>query len=128
MLVPFLTKLPFEARTLVTEGTRDMAESRNAMVKQAVPYATLVIDRFPVQQLVSEAVQELRIGRRREASKAENNPIKQAHREKQPSHPHPFENGETPNQLLARSRSLLLKPPRQWHDQPKARATILFRE
>ena len=53
VIVPILTKIPFEARTLVTEVTLDMAESMNAMVKQAFPNATLVIDRFHVQQLVS---------------------------------------------------------------------------
>ncbi len=61
-MTPILATIPFEKRTLVTEVTLDMSESMNAMVKQAFPNATLVLDRFHVQRLVSEAVQEIRIG------------------------------------------------------------------
>jgi len=71
-LTPILAKIPFEQRMRITEVTLDMSESMNAMVKQAFPNATLVLDRFHVQHLVSEAVQEIRIGVRREAIKDEN--------------------------------------------------------
>ncbi len=127
-MAPLLAKIPFEKRTIVTEVTLDMAESMNAMVTQAFPNATLVLDRFHVQQLVSEAVQEIRIGVRREAIKEENHQIKQAQQEKKPYRPQTFENGDTPKQLLARSRYLLFKPQSQWYDQQKERVTILFRE
>ena len=95
-IAPVLAKIPFEKRTLVTEVTLDMAESMQARVKQAFPNATLVLDRFHVQQLVSEAVQEIRIGVRREAIKEENNQIKQAQQDKKPPRPQTFENGDTP--------------------------------
>jgi transposase len=39
-----------------------------------------------------------------------------------------YENGDTKKQLLARGRYILFKPSSKWHDQQKARATILFRE
>jgi transposase len=99
-----------------------------AIVKQAFPNALLVLDRFHVQRLVSDAVQEIRIGVRREALKEENTQIKHAQQEKKPSRPQTFENGDTPKQLLARSRYLLFKPQSQWYDQQHERATILFRE
>jgi transposase len=127
-ITPILATIPFEKRTLVTEVTLDMSESMNAMVKQAFPNAMLVLDRFHVQCLVSEAVQDIRIGVRREAIKEENTQIKQAQQEKNPYRPQTFENGDTKKQLLARSRYLLFKPQSQWYDQQKARATILFRE
>ena len=127
-ITPILAKIPFEQRMRITEVTLDMSESMNAMVKQAFPNATLVLDRFHVQHLVSEAVQEIRIGVRREAIKDENHQIKQAQQDKTPYRPHTFENGDTPKQLLARSRYLLFKPQSQWYDQQKACATILFRE
>ena len=127
-MAPILAKIPFEHRTLVTEVTLDMSESMQAMVKQAFPNAMLVLDRSHVQRLVSDAVQEIRIGVRREALKEENTQLKHAHQEKKPYHPQAFENGDTPKQLLARSRYLLFKPQSQWYDQQQERATILFRE
>jgi transposase len=127
-ITPILTTIPFEKRALVTEVTLDMSESMNAMVKQAFPNAILVLDRFHVQRLVSEAVQDIRIAVRREAIKEENTQIKQAQQEKKPYRPQTFENGDTKKQLLARSRYLLFKPQSQWYNQQKARAAILFRE
>ena len=127
-MAPILAKIPFEQRTLVTEVTLDMSESMQAMVKQAFPNAMLVLDRFHVQRLVSDAVQEIRIGVRREALNEENTQIKQAQQEKKPYRPQAFENGDTPKQFLARSRYLLFKPQSQWYDQQQERATILFRE
>ena len=127
-ITPILAKIPFEKRTLVTEVTLDMSESMNAMVTQAFPNATLVLDRFHVQRLVSEAVQEIRIGVRREAIKDENHQITHAQQEKKPYRPQMLENGDTPKQLLARSRYLLFKPQSQWYAQQKERATLLFRE
>lgn len=127
-VTPILTTIPFEKRALVTEVTLDMSESMNAMVKQAFPNAILVLDRFHVQRLVSEAVQDIRIAVRRDAIKEENTQIKQAQQEKKPSRPQTFENGDTKKQLLARSRYLLFKPQSQWYNQQKVRAAILFRE
>lgn len=101
---PILATIPVEKRALVPEVTLDMSESMNAMGKQAFPNAILVLARFPVQRLVSEAVQDIRIEMRREAIKEENSQIKQAQQEKKPSRPQTFENGETKKPLLARSR------------------------
>jgi len=39
-----------------------------------------------------------------------------------------YENGDTPKQLLARSRYLLFKPQSKWKTQQTERAGILFRE
>ncbi len=127
-ITPILATIPFEQRLRVTEVTLDMSESMKAMVTQAFPNATRVLDRFHVQHLVSEAVQEIRMGVRREAIKDENQQLKHAHQDKKPYRPQTVENGDTPKQLLARSRYLLLKPQSQWYKQQKERATILFRE
>ena len=82
-ITPVLEKIQLVARKTVTEVTLDMAENMEAIVKRAFPEARLVTDRFHVQQLVSAAVQEIRIGLRREAIKEENEKIKQARKEKQ---------------------------------------------
>ncbi len=121
-------KLPDGARHTVTEVTMDMAANMELAVKQSFPRATIVTDRFHVQQLVSEAVQDIRIELRREALKAENEHITHTRQAGQPSTPVVYENGDTTKQLLARSRYLLFKPHSKWKDQQKERAGILFRE
>jgi len=123
-----LTKIPLEIRNIVQEVTLDMAECMEAAVKRSFPNAILVTDRFHVQQLVSNAVQEIRIGLRRRAIKEENKNIKKARKKKKRYFPKVFENGDTKKQLLARGRYLLFKPQSKWNKQQKERAPILFRE
>jgi transposase len=121
-------KLPASARAAVTEVTLDMAANMELAVKHSFPRAKLVTDRFHVQQLVSEAVQDIRIELRRAALKEENDHMKQARKKRKPYIPVVYENGDTPKQLLARSRYLLFKPQSKWKTQQTERAGILFRE
>lgn len=121
-------RIPQAQRHSVTEVTMDMAECMAAAVRRSFPRATIVIDRFHVQQLVSDAVQETRGELRRAALKEENEAIKQARTEGKRYVPFTYENGDTKKQLLARSRYLLFKPQSDWHDQQKERAVILFRD
>ncbi len=121
-------KLPDGARHTVTEVTMDMAANMEMAVKQSFPRATIVLDRFHVPQLVSEAVQDIRIELRRTALKEENEQIKAARQAGTPYTPAVYENGDTTKQLLARSRYLLFKPHSKWRNQQKERAGILFRE
>lgn len=115
-------------RSLVTEVTLDMSPAMEAIVRTSFPNATLVTDRFHVQQLVSEALQEIRVGLRREALKEENAAIKKARAEKRRYHPITYANGDTKKQLLARSKHLLFQPESRWHDQQRTRADLLCAE
>lgn len=99
----------------------------SVVVKRSLPQAMIVTDRFHVQQLVSDAVQEMRITLRRDALKEENEAIKKARADGKQYVPFTYENGDTKKQLLARSRYLLFKLQSAWHDQQKARAAILCR-
>jgi len=121
-----LEKIPIEKRYSVMEVTLDMSPAMEAIVERSFPKAVLVTDRFHVQQLVSEAVQEVRVTLRREALKEENAAIKECQREKRRYHPSAFSNGDTKKQLLARSHHLLFKPESRWHASQKQRADILF--
>ncbi len=121
-------KLPAGARHTVTEVTLDMAANMELAVKQSFPRAKLVTDRFHVQQLVSEAVQDIRIELRRAALKEENEHLKLARKAGKAYTPVVYENGDTTKQLLARSRYLLFKPQSKWKTQQTERAGILFRE
>jgi transposase len=123
-----LAKIPESERAKVEEITLDMAESMNNIVRYSFPNATCVTDRFHVQQLVSEATQEIRIAFRKEALGEENEQIKLATEEGRKYISKIFENGDTKKQLLARSRYLLFKSPSKWHEQQQKRSEILFRE
>jgi transposase len=123
-----LAKIPEIDRAKVEEITLDMAETMNNIVRYSFPNATPVTDRFHVQQLVSEATQEIRIAFRKEALREENEQIKLAKKEGKRYYPEVFENGDTKKQLLARSRYLLFKSQSKWHEQQQKRAKILFQE
>lgn len=121
-----LYKIPSESRALVKEITLDLAGSMNLIAKRAFPYASKVIDRFHVQKLAFDAVQEIRIKHRWEAIDNENDAIQQARREGITYRQKTYDNGETPKQLLARSRYLLFKSESKWTENQKERATVLF--
>ena len=115
---------PVEKRMQVEEVTLDMDEGFDWVVRQCFPNAEFIVDRFHVQKLVTECMQSLRITerqkiltQRRECKKAGTS-FREA----------PYENGDTPRQLLARSRYLLFKQSSSWTENQKARAIILFRE
>jgi transposase len=123
-----LAKIPQEERNKVKEVTVDLADSMERIVRLAFPNATIINDRFHVQQLVSEGVQEVRIVFRKEAIREENEKIKQARENKERYYPFVYENGDTKKQLLARSRYLLFKPKSKWNDHQLERSKILFKE
>jgi transposase len=127
-IIKILNKIPKELRMTVTEVTLDMSNAMDAIIRSAFPKATIVTDRFHVQQLISEAVQETRIALRREALKTENDAIKQCKIEHKRYRPVVFENGDTARQILARSNHLLFKPESKWSESQKERAAIVFRE
>jgi transposase len=123
-----LAKIPPEKRNAVKEATLDMSPAMDAIIRNSFTSAAIVTDRFHVQQLVSEAVQEIRINLRHEALKEENEAIKLCRKEKKRYAGVIFGNGDTKKQLLARSHHLLFKPSSRWTDSQKERAEILFKE
>jgi transposase len=123
-----LSKIPKEKRSIVEEITLDMAESMKNIAKYSFFNAIQVTDRFHVQQLVSEATQEIRILLRKEAIREENENIKVSRSEGKRYKAETFENGDTKKQLLARSRYVLFKPQSKWHESQQKRSEILFRE
>ena len=149
-----LKKIPVEKRLLVKEITLDMAKNMEAGVKGAFPHAMLVIDRFHVAKLALDSLQHIRVKLRWAEMDIENNAlsaIKAARKELdtalkecpgQPQRrielkeeyktkvseyePVEFENGDSPKQLLARSRYVLAKKEVQWTQNQQERADILF--
>ncbi|MCG8763068.1 transposase [Tenacibaculum finnmarkense] len=87
----------------------------------------MVTDRFHVQKLASEAVQEVRIRLRWEIIDIENEGISTLKNTSTIIYkPEILENGETKRQLLARSRFTLFKSQEKWTENQKERAVILF--
>jgi transposase len=80
------------------------------IVKKTFPNAALVIDRFHVQKLALDALQEIRIKHRWEAIDAENDTIENAKYKNLKYSPKLLLNGDTLIPLLARSRYLLYNP------------------
>jgi transposase len=125
-IIAVLERIPLRVRNKVTEVTMDMAANMIKAIRRCFGNAQRVIDRFHVQKLAYDAVQEARIKYRWEALDEENRLIEAARRNKQAFQPEVFSNGDTLKQLLARSRYLLFKHQSKWTVSQKERADILF--
>lgn len=121
-----LEKIALEKRNLVKEITLDMANNMHLASKMSFPSASLVTDRFHVVKLVLDALQHIRIKYRWQAIEDENNAIKIAREKGMKYIPLVLSNGDSPKQLLARSRYIIVKKPNEWTDNQKERAKILF--
>ena len=127
-IIELILKIPRRERLKVKEITLDMANSMKTIAGQCFPAAIQVTDRFHVQKLTIEALQEIRIKHRWEAIDLENHQIKEAKSKGKRFSPVEFSNGDTRKLLLARSRYLLYKSPNHWTENQKVRALILFNE
>jgi transposase len=125
-IIDVLHHIPEHLRKRVGEVTIDMAASLNLAVRRCFPKAHKVIDRFHVQKLAFDAVQEVRIGLRWKALDEENEQMTLAKKNHLSYQPEILENGDTLKQLLVRSRYLLFKYPRKWSEEQRTRAQILF--
>lgn len=121
-----LMRIPIVIRQKVMEVTLDMAGTMNRISRRAFPNATKVIDRFHVQKLALDAVQELRIKFRWDALDRENEEMRQAKLDGREYRPEVLSNGDTLKQLLFRSRYLLYRSPDKWTESQKTRARLLF--
>lgn len=121
-----LGKVPIGIRMNVAEMTLDFAESMDWICRTNFPNAQLTGDRFHIQQVVSEGVQEKRIELRRKAIDEENALTMEAKKERREFWAKRYENGDSKKQLLARARYLLFKPWNQWTVSQRERARILF--
>ena len=121
-----LGRIPLKTRRRVEEITLDMAPSMNLISRKSFPNAELVTDRFHVQKLTLEAVQQLRIKHRWEAIDKENEAIEKAKGHKKAYRPIIHKNGDTTRQLLARSMYVLYKKEKDWTLNQRQRATLLF--
>jgi transposase len=126
-VIEILYKIPLEKRNMVEEVTVDMAGSMNLIAKKCFPKTEIVTDRFHVQKLASEAVQEERIRLRWEIIELENTAIQEARKNGKTYKAELLDNGDNNKQLLARSRYLLFKSKTKWTARQIERAEVLFK-
>lgn len=123
-----LSRVPIGVRMQVKEVSLDLAENMEWIVRGCFPNARLVGDRFHVQKVVSEGVQEIRTKLRRQAIDEENEERKASKEAGLPFKAKRYRNGDTKKQLLARGRHLLFKPKTKWTESQWERASQLFHE
>lgn len=121
-----LRQIKSELRNTVKEITLDLSESMNKICRMAFPRASRVIDRFHVQRLALDAVQEIRIQHRWDAINAETDAREAAKLEERKYITERLENGDTLKELLARGRYALFKSPEKWTVTQRQRAHMLF--
>ena len=108
-------------RRKVKEITCDLSPSMMLIAGEVFYNANVVNDRFHVQQVYNEAVDEIRIDIRRQLIAEENS------RDKSQT-PKTYSNGETMRQILARSKHALMMARNKWTDIQRHRVNILFRQ
>ncbi len=121
-------KVPYRKLISIKEITLDLANNMDWIARQIVPNGKHTYDRFHVQQLVTEALQIIRIKYRWDAIEEENKLIFEAKKNKIKYSAFRYSNEDTKKQLLARSRYLLFKPSNKWNKSQKIRSNILFKE
>ncbi|MDL2255926.1 transposase [Parabacteroides sp. OttesenSCG-928-K15] len=131
-----LKRMSRHKRLQVKNVTTDLSSAMMLIARRSFPKAELINDRFHVQQLMNEAVDQIRVKYRWEVLDAENKAIreyrekrkeaKQQGRSMDPWEPTRMSNGETMPQIMARSKHIVLKHFSKWNEQQKARAQILF--
>lgn len=113
-----LKRIDEEKRLMVT---LDMSNSMRLIAQRCFPNAMRTIDRFHVQKLACDALQEMRVAHRWDAIQEDTDAREEASGEAY--NPIVLANGE---QLLARSRYLLFKSADKWTESQKQRAELLF--
>lgn len=133
-----LKKVPRELRRRVETVTTDLSSAMMLTVRNVFPKAKLINDRFHVQKLMTEVIDQMRIALRWAVLEEENKAIMEHRAKRKAVHtrvekdligewvPERMANGETKPQIMARSRHILLMHKSKWNDQQKARAEILF--
>ncbi len=126
-IVSVLERIPLELRNNVKEITLDMANNMESSAIRSFPNARLVTDRFHVIRLAIDALQSIRVSYRWKELDKENKAIERAKKSGKRYKPKSFANGDTPKQLLARSRYIITKKPNEWSAGQHQRANILFK-
>ena len=148
-VITALNRIHFYLREKVKEITMDFSDSMHVIATTCFPNATITLDRFHMQQLCTNAMQQIRVKERRAALKADAEAREQHRfrnkrnaskrkkgdkdtRGRKPKRaneayvPERLSNGDTRCELLSRSRYLLMVSQDKWTESQKARGKLLF--
>lgn len=125
-VIRVLEKFHLLKRKMVKEVTLDLSPTMMKIVRSAFPNATQTNDRFHVQNLFYEAIDELRVTYRWMARNLENDEIRRCREQNVEYVPFRYANGDTRKQLLARAKYVLTRNLSKWTEAQRIRAEIIF--
>ena len=125
-VIHVLEKLSRDKRLGVKEITLDLSSSMMLIARTAFPKARITNDRFHVQKLYYDALDDMRISYRWMARDLENEEIRTAKELGQEYRAFRYANGDTRKQLLARAKFILTKHQSKWTKSQQWRADIIF--
>lgn len=120
-----ITGIPLSKRLKVKEITSDLSSAMMESASTSFPQAYLVNDRFHVQQLFNEAMDEVRIDIRHQVRRQEADMKEFCDECDQIFIPQKY-NGETMPQILARTKHALMMSNNKWKPEQSRRIQILF--
>lgn len=120
-----VTCIPLSKRLKVKEITSDLCSAMMESASTSFPQAYLVNDRFHVQQLFNEAMDEVRIDIRHQVRREEAQMKEFSDECDQVFIPQRY-NGETMPQILARTKHALMMSSNKWKPEQSRRIQILF--
>ena len=98
-VITVLQRIDEERRNAVEEVTLDLSDSMRKIARTAFPKASRVIERFHIQKLACDAVQELRVNHRWDAIRQANDEMEEARQKGKEYNPYRFPNGDTRKEL-----------------------------
>lgn len=125
-VISILEKITLYKRKTVREVTLDLSPTMMKIARKVFPNAYLTNDRFHVQRLFYEAIDDMRITYRWMARDLENEQIRKCRSECKEYIPFRYRNGDTRKQLLARAKHILTKNSVNWTPSQRERAQIVF--
>ena len=125
-VIRVLEKIDLSKRKTVKEITLDLSSSMMIIARTVFPKALITNDRFHVQKLYYDALDDMRIAYRWMARDRENEEMKEAKAKNETYRPFRYSNGDTRKQLLARAKFILTKHKSKWTESQRLRAEIIF--
>lgn len=125
-VIGVIEKISLYKRLQVKEITLDLSSSMMLIARTVFPQARITNDRFHVQKLYYDAIDELRVSLRWIARDLENDEIRECREKGTKYVPFRYANGDTRKQLLARAKYILTKHESKWTKSQRWRADIIF--
>ena len=125
-VIGVIAKISLYKRLQVKEITLDLSSSMMLIARTVFPQARITNDRFHIQKLYYDAIDELRVSLRWIARDLENDEIRECREKGTKYVPFRYANGDTRKQLLARAKYILTKHESKWTKSQRWRADIIF--